>query len=115
MERGVETLFRTASRNHMQLSSMADSKAHILLTISSIIISIVISLLTRKLEESPYLILPTSLLLVVCLITVVFAVLTTRPKISRGVFTREQVARREANLLFFGNFTKWTSPHMTGA
>jgi predicted metal-dependent HD superfamily phosphohydrolase len=104
MERGVETLFRTASRNHMQLSSMADSKAHILLTINSIIISIVISLLTRKLEESPYLILPTSLLLCVCLVTVVFAVLTTKPKISKGIFTREQVARREANLLFFGNF-----------
>lgn len=104
MERGVETLFRTASRNHMQLSSMADSKAHILLTINSIIISIVITLLTRKLEESPYLILPTSLLLTVCLVTVVFAVLTTKPKISKGVFTRDQVARREANLLFFGNF-----------
>lgn len=104
MERGVETLFRTASRNHMQLSSMADSKAHILLTINSIIISIVITLLTRKLEESPYLILPTSLLLTVCLITVVFAVLTTKPKISKGVFTRDQVAKREANLLFFGNF-----------
>jgi predicted metal-dependent HD superfamily phosphohydrolase len=104
MERGVETLFRTASRNHMQLSSMADSKAHILLTINSIIISIVISLLTRRLEQSPYLIIPTSLLLIVCLVTVVFAVLTTKPKISKGIFTKDQVAKREANLLFFGNF-----------
>ena len=37
-------------------------------------------------------------------VPVVFAVLTTKPKISKGIFTREQVARREANLLFFGNF-----------
>jgi predicted metal-dependent HD superfamily phosphohydrolase len=104
LERGVETLFRTTSRNHMQLSSMADTKAHILLTINSIIISFMISVLTKRIEKSSYLVGPTVLLLIVCLVTVVFAVLTTKPKISKGVFTKEQVARGEANLMFFGNF-----------
>ena len=104
MERGVETFFRTTSRNHMQLSSMADTKAHILLTINSILISIVISVLSKRVEQSTYLVWPTALLLFVCLVTIVFAVLTTKPKISKGVFTKEQVARREANLMFFGNF-----------
>ena len=104
VERGVETLFKTASRNHMQLSSMADSKAHILLTINSILISIVISVLSKRVEQNYYLIWPTGLLLLVCLITVVFAVLTTKPKISKGTFTKDQVAKREANLMFFGNF-----------
>jgi predicted metal-dependent HD superfamily phosphohydrolase len=104
LERGVETLFRTTSRNHMQLSSMADTKAHILLTINSILISIVISFLSKRVEQSTYLVWPTALLLLVCLVTVVFAVLTTKPKISKGLFTKEQVARREANLMFFGNF-----------
>jgi len=104
LERGVETLFRTTSRNHMELSSMADTKAHILLTINSIIISIVISFLSKRVEQSTYLAWPTALLLFVCLVTVVFAVLTTKPKISNGLFTKEQVARREANLMFFGNF-----------
>lgn len=104
MVRGVETLFRTTSHNHMQLSSMADTKAHILLTINSIIISIVISFLSKRVEQSAYLVWPTALLLFVCLVTVVFAVLTTKPKISKGIFTKEQVAQREANLMFFGNF-----------
>jgi hypothetical protein len=104
LERGVETLFRTTAHNHMQLSSMADTKAHILLTINSIIISFMISVLSKRVEHSSYLVLPTALLLFVCLVTVVFAVLTTKPKISKGVFTKEQVARREANLMFFGNF-----------
>jgi len=104
LERGVETLFRTTSRNHMELSSMADTKAHILLTINSILISIVISFLSKRVEQSTYLVWPTALLLFVCLVTVVFAVLTTKPKISKGLFTKEQVARREANLMFFGNF-----------
>jgi hypothetical protein len=106
LERGVETLFRTTSRNHMQLSVMADTKAHILLTINSIIISVVISFLSKRLEQNTYLLWPTALLLFVCLVTIVFAVLTTKPKISKGLFTKEQVARREANLMFFGNFHK---------
>ncbi|MBS1597933.1 MAG: HD domain-containing protein [Bacteroidetes bacterium] len=104
LQRGVETFFKTASNNHMRLSSMADSKAHILLSINSIIISIVISLLTKRLEQSPYLIIPTAMLLCVSLTTVIFAVLTTKPKLSKGKFTREQVGNREANLMFFGNF-----------
>jgi predicted metal-dependent HD superfamily phosphohydrolase len=104
LERGVETLFRTTAHNHMQLSSMADTKAHILLTINSIIISFMISVLSKRVEHSSYLVWPTALLLFSCLVTVVFAVLTTKPKISKGVFTKEQVARREANLMFFGNF-----------
>lgn len=105
-ERGVETFFRNASRNHMELSNMADSKAHILLSINSIIISVIISVLSKRLEQSPYLIVPTGILLAISLITIVFAVLTTKPKISRGIFTKDQVAKREANLMFFGNFHK---------
>jgi predicted metal-dependent HD superfamily phosphohydrolase len=106
MKGGVETFFRTTSNNHMQLSSMADSKAHILLTINSILISFVISILPKRIEQDSYLVWPIALLLFVCLVTTVFAVLTTKPKFSKGVFTKEQVARREANLMFFGNFHK---------
>jgi len=104
LERGVETLFRTASSNHMKLSGMADNKAHILLSINSIIISIILSVLAKKLTDATYLVIPTILLLCISVITIVFAVLTTKPKISKGVFTREQISNREVNLLFFGNF-----------
>ena len=76
------------------------------MSINSIIISIIISVLLKKLEDSTYLVFPTILLLLVCTVSVVFAVLTTKPKISKGVFTKDQVARREVNLMFFGNFHK---------
>ena len=102
--RGVETLFRVASNNHMRLSGMADNKAHILLSINSIIISVILSVLAKKLTESTFLVLPTALLLCVCLATIVFAVLTTRPKVSKKGITMDQVNNREVNLLFFGNF-----------
>jgi hypothetical protein len=102
--KNLETMFRTVSRNHMSLSGMADNKAHILLNINSIIISIVLSVLAHKLIAQHYLILPTVLLLSVCLVSIVFAILTTRPKIGKGVFTPEQIRNKEVNLLFFGNF-----------
>jgi hypothetical protein len=103
-DRGIDTLFKMTSGNHMRLSGMADNKAHILLSINSIIISIVLTLLIKNLHGKTFLIAPTALLLAVCLVTIVFAVLATKPKVSAGVFTAEQVRKHEVNLLFFGNF-----------
>jgi predicted metal-dependent HD superfamily phosphohydrolase len=103
-DRGVETMFRTTSGNHLMLSQMADNKANILITINSIILSIVVSVLVRKLEENPRLIGPTIMLVAVCLATTVFAILATRPNVSPGRFTRDEVRNKKINLLFFGNF-----------
>lgn len=103
-DRGIETMFRTTSHNHILLSSMADNKSNILITINSIILSVVVSVLVRKLEDNEYLIVPTVLLVSVCLATMVFAILATRPNISAGRFNREDIKNKRTNLLFFGNF-----------
>ena len=103
-DRGIETMFRTTSGNHIMLSQMADNKANILITINSIILSVVVSVLVRKLEEDPRLVVPTILLVSVCLTTIVFAILATRPNVSAGMFTREDIKNKRTNLLFFGNF-----------
>jgi predicted metal-dependent HD superfamily phosphohydrolase len=103
-DRGIETMFRTTSHNHILLSDMADNKANILITINSIILSIVVSVLIRKLEENPALVFPTLMLVAVCLTTTVFAILSTRPSVNRGTFTREEIHSKRTNLLFFGNF-----------
>jgi predicted metal-dependent HD superfamily phosphohydrolase len=103
-DRGIETMFRTTSTNHIMLSEMADNKANILITINSIILSVVVSVLVRKLEENPKLIGPTILLVIVCLATTVFAILATRPNVTTGKFTRDDIKNKRTNLLFFGNF-----------
>ena len=103
-DRGIETMFRTTSGNHIMLSQMADNKANILITINSIILSVVVSVLVRKLEEDPRLVVPTIMLVSVCLATIVFAILATRPNVSAGRFTREDIRNKKTNLLFFGNF-----------
>lgn len=102
--RGVETLFRITSKNHIDFSSMADNKAHIMISINSILISILFSVLFSKLEDYPNLIFPSIILALTCLTTMVFAILATRPNLATGTSTREDIEKRKTNLLFFGNF-----------
>ncbi|MEO9965702.1 MAG: Pycsar system effector family protein [Reichenbachiella sp.] len=104
--RGIETMFRTTSKNHLDLSGMADNKANIMISINSIILSIIISVLIRKLEEYPHFIIPTLILTIICLITIVLSILATRPNISKGKFTQSDIMNKRTNLLFFGNFHK---------
>ena len=103
-ERGIETMFRIASENHITLSGMADTKANIMISINSIILSVVVTVLFRKLEEFPNLLIPTLMIVTVGLVTIVFAVLATRPHITDGKFTKEDIKAKKTNLLFFGNF-----------
>jgi predicted metal-dependent HD superfamily phosphohydrolase len=103
-DRGIETMFRLTSQNHFQLSAMADTKANIMISINTIVISLVVSILIRKLEEWPALTIPTIIFTVTSVVATVLAVLATRPNVTSGVFSREDIENKSANLLFFGNF-----------
>ncbi|KXO00985.1 phosphohydrolase [Aequorivita aquimaris] len=105
-ERGIQTFYRTALRNHMKLSDIADTKANIMLSVNAIIISLVLSNLISKLDNNNYLIIPTAIFVLFSAITMILAVIATRPNVTRGEFTKEDVANRSVNLTFFGNFHK---------
>ena len=103
--RGVETMYRTTYRTHTNLSQMADSKANLMLSVNAIVISILISNLLPKLNsENKELVIPTIMLTATCLGSMIFATLSTRPKVTEGTVTKEAIKQRKANLLFFGNF-----------
>ncbi|MEO5562988.1 MAG: Pycsar system effector family protein [Chitinophagaceae bacterium] len=104
--KGIQTMLRLTSENHMRLSDMADNKANILISVNAIIISVILSVLIRKIEVDRHLAIPTMIFLASSLATIVLAILSTRPKITTGSFTRDQVLNRQTNLLFFGNFHK---------
>ncbi len=104
MGRGVETMYRTTYRTHTNLSAMADSKANLMLSVNAIVISILIANLLPKLGENSQLIIPSVLLTATCLGSMIFATLSTRPKVTEGKVTKEDIRQRKANLLFFGNF-----------
>lgn len=105
-DRGIETMFRITSNNNQRLSDMADNKAHIMITVNSIILSAIISLLLRKLDDNTNLVIPTYLILTVSVLTIIFSILATRPSLPSGRFTTSDIAEKKVNLLFFGNFYK---------
>ncbi len=108
MGRGVETMYRTTYRTHTNLSSMADSKANLMLSVNAVVISILVSNLIPKLMTAGpldlRLAIPTGILTLTCLGSMIYATLATRPKVTEGKVTRESIKQRKANLLFFGNF-----------
>ena len=106
--KGMQTMLRLASANHIKLSDMADSKANILISVNAIIISVILSVLLRKLQTDPYLTIPTIIFLSFSVITIVVAILATRPKLNTGRFEDADVVNKKTNLLFFGNFHKMT-------
>lgn len=109
-DRGASTVFRIMAQNQSNLSQMADSKANILISVNSIILTIVISTLSTKLENNSYLQAPVFLLVTVCVAAIVFSILATRPNVTSGTFTAEEIKNKKTNLLFFGNFYKMSLP-----
>jgi MFS-type transporter involved in bile tolerance (Atg22 family) len=106
VSRGMQTALRLGSQNHLELSQMADGKANILISVNAIIISVILSVLLNRLDANPHLMIPTILFLTSSVITVVIAILATRPKLTEGTFTKEDIRQRRTNLLFFGSFYK---------
>jgi hypothetical protein len=83
---------------------MADTKANIMISVNTLILTILVTIMLRKLDTNPHLIIPTAMLTLTSLITLVYAILVTRPKVTAGTFTEDDIKMKKANLLFFGNF-----------
>ncbi len=104
-ERGIQTLFRTTSKNHYTLNEMVDRKASIMITVNSIILSVMVSGFVAKVANSTsYYILPILSMTITALLSIWFAILAIRPSSTHGVFTEEEIRNKKGNILYFGNF-----------
>lgn len=104
--RGAQTYFRVVYRNHINLSAIADNKANIMISVNSILISVLITFLSYRniAETQPMVLLPVIIFLVTGLVSLVAAVLSARPKITKlneGITLDERPVK---GLAFFGNF-----------
>lgn len=103
--RGTQTYFRVIYRNHINLSAIADNKANIMISVNSILISVLITFLSYRniAETQPMILLPVVIFLVTGLASLIFAVLSARPKVTQLPVTTEKPT---PGLAFFGNFVK---------
>lgn len=104
--KSAQTQFKTALRNHIDLSAIADGKANTMLSVTSLIISLSLPFLGTSLSTQPHLLIPTIVLLFVCVTAIIFATLATRPISMRGKSTLDDIEAKRSNLFFFGNFYK---------
>ncbi len=108
--RGIETLFKSSYRVQMELTALADNKANMMISINGIIMSIILASVAPKLDNNPWLLLPTLLLLVGSLISMIFAILAARPRVMRHPITLSDLKNSQGNILFFGNFANMSAP-----
>ena len=103
-DRGIETMFRTSYQMHVDMSGLADSKANILISINGLIISVLLAAIAPKIASNPWLLLPTAVVLVSCLMSLSFAILAARPRVAPEPGSRSADPREAGNLMFFGSF-----------
>lgn len=92
----IDQLLRTVQQHHVQLSALADTKAGLIITISSIVLTIALSR-----AGDPQLRAALLTLAVACLFALVLAIVAVLPTFAPSRMSRGSIAR---NLLFFGHF-----------
>ncbi len=92
----VDNLLRTVQQHHVQLSGLADTKASLIITISSIVLTIALSR-----AGDPQLRAALLTLAVACLLALLLAIVAVLPTFAPRAVRRGHVSR---NLLFFGHF-----------
>lgn len=107
--RGIETMFRVTFQNHIELTGLADNKANTLININGIIISLVIALVSPRIAENSWMMIPAIILCMGCMISLGYAIFASRPRILTTLINKEMVIRNEAEVLFFGNFVNMTA------
>lgn len=103
-DKGIQTLFRTTIKNHYTLNEMVDRKANIMITVNSIILSMLMGGVFAYDENLSIASIPTIILSVTCISSIVFAIISIIPAKTQGNFSEEEIRSKEGNLLYFGNF-----------
>ena len=103
MSKGVETLFKNIYRVHVEVSAMADNKANFLISVNSIIL-LLSTAHAKEIVTNNFLLFPAGIIILSCVLSMVFAVLVARPRIT-GEKPADSPPHQSPNLLFFGTFT----------
>lgn len=102
--RSAQMMFKTALRNHIDLSNLADNKANMMLSVNALIITIAMPLGFSQTLQHSYMLPALIIILLASLSSMIFATLATRPMRMQGYTKQEDIAAGRANLFFFGNF-----------
>jgi hypothetical protein len=101
-DRGVETWFRLASKNLHTRLQIVDTKANILITSNSIIISVVLGSLYPRLAEDWHLVYAVGGMIITNVLSITFAILAALPQPQRSA--KENQSMKKNDLMTFDGF-----------
>jgi hypothetical protein len=100
--REAEDIFKLTFRNYVDLVSVADRKAALLINVNSIILSVVVAFTIRHYDTHPLFVIPTILLVIVAFGTIYFAISASKPQ--------EEIQKKTGldseEIFFFGSFDR---------
>jgi len=97
----ADHLMRATQFHHVQLSAMADVKANMLLTMSSVVLTLCLPQLLKNTHLWPLYI-----LMCFCLLTICLATYAVMPKLPPANLPAPDVRSPGFNVLFFGDFSR---------
>ena len=97
-----EDLFKIAFRNYLNLIGIADRKAGLLIQVNSILASVIIGFVAKKIQEIPLLAIPAATILLVAGVTIFFSIMASKP-LGKN-FLKDVTYDKEP--FFFGSFDK---------
>jgi len=115
MGKTVENIFDSLSRNQIQLFKILDRRTSTMIQVNAIMITLIVGLLLRRIEEYRALLMPTLLLLTVNLITIFISIYSMR--VGRSSVRRilgSDSAAHDKNVLMFSNDVPWSLEEFRG-
>ena len=102
--RGIETMFRNASRANYQLIAFADNKASIMITVNGFILSVLMASIGSTFNQTPWLVLPSFSFMLTSIASIFYSVLAAYPRVPDKKISIQDVRemKPDANILFFG-------------
>ena len=115
--RGRETLFRVTYQNQISLVKIADNKAHLIISINSIIITVIFAVtgLKKGVSETTvnlgdyHMWIPMLIILLTSLLSITFAIRAAMPYVRKpGNTPQPATSKTKPSLLFFANISSKT-------
>ena len=111
-ERGKETLFRVTYNHQSKLVQIADYKANMIISVSTMVISAIVAVIGYGTVSGAIMsygarfILPLTIIIVSSLVSLVFAIQAARPKLIKSYKTES--SGQKSSLLFFGEISGYS-------
>ncbi|MGD8265199.1 MAG: DUF5706 domain-containing protein [Chromatiales bacterium] len=102
--RSTETLFRNAVRSNLDLTSIADNKANIMISVNGFILTVIVTAGGFVMQSEPALIYPFTMILLTAILSIGCAVMAVKPKVNLPEDTLEDLRSDKSSIIYFRHY-----------